>query len=332
MDEQKNSHSTIRRAHREPGRRYAVGSVRPRAGRDIVSVSQSSMSHRPQPKPTPPESSSPQKHLDIKAPHTRTRSTTKPALPRQKRSMVLRRQMVERAEQYKEQARLIHRRHIFRHLLTASVLMSVGIVAWSFQGLLPFSINWFEQSAPSSTVTSIQPHNETAPLDETVVTSEDINSHLMSADEPRIVRIPRINVESRIKRVGKALNGEPISPSNIYDVGWFEASGKPGAEGAVLLNGHTVGPTMNGVLYSLGDLVLNDKILLERGDGAIISYTVHKLQTYSYNEIDMSVATRSIDTAKHGLNIMTAPARYDGTPDMAKKRLIVFAVEDNAAR
>ena len=329
MDEQKNN---IRPTplQPEPGRRYAAGRVLPRAGNDIRRGS-----HRPEPpRPiaAPPAIKSPiRKHADViqhksvsaTAKKPRKVSRTKPALPRTTRSYVLRRHITEGAVQQRKKARKIYWRHIIGYTILTIILVALSIVAWSFRELVPFHLPFSD--APKTAVVNDQPqYQETSILDETPVGPEDVAAHTMGPDEPKTLRIPKLNIEARIRRVGVSLNSEPVGPSNVFDVGWFEASGRPGQPGAVLLNGNVVGPTKSGVFARIHELVSGDQIILERGDGTTLTYKVTKAQ--EYNQLDMSAATNPIDVSKQGLNLMTTVNKYGGLGAQSEKRVIVFAV------
>ncbi len=316
----------------EPGRRYAAGRVLPRAGGDVRRPT-----HRPAPVSHSTEPVAPKlhiaKHIDViqpKTPHApvkkpRKVSWAKPALPRTTRSYVLRRHIAEGAVTQRKKARKIYWRHIIGYSALCIILVALGIVAWSFRELAPVHLPFINNEPKVAVVADLPKNQETSTLDETAVGSEDIAAHTMGNDEPKTLRIPKLGLEARIRRVGVSLNGEPVAPSNIFDVGWFEASGKPGQPGSVLLNGNVVGPTKAGIFANIHELISGDQIILERGDGTKLTYKVIKKQEYS--QLDMSAATNPIDLSKQGLNLMTTVNKYNGLGTESEKRVIVFAVQ-----
>jgi len=312
MERQKNF-GRIDRAAREPGRRYNAARVIPRGERAEA------------PKPAAP---APKKHLDIKPKENsakRGASSAKPALPRTAKSLVLRRQIVEHAKQQKHKARKKYGKHVFIYGAIAATVFAAALIIWAFQDLLPVNLHMFNKE-PAEKVVNRPIIQETSSLDETAVTAEDLAAHKMGQDEPRLLKIPSLTVDARIKRVGVSLNGEPIATGNIFDVGWFEASGKPGSPGAVLLNGHVSGPSKDGVFAQLGSLKAGDKVILERGDGKELTYIVQKVQEYSTNAVDMDAATQPLDPTKQGLNLMTTANKFTGRSEQTDKRLVVFAL------
>lgn len=307
---------------RRPTRRQYVSSrVIPRAGNDIVSA-------RSQKVPSTVKHPKPAHKIPPTQPETnRSHHRTKPAMPRLTRSFVLKREMVEHAKEHRQKVRKNYGKHAVEAVIGLIVLVTLGIIVWSFKDVIPLKLDWW-RSKSSSTV-----HTQSTPvvdlggvLDETSVTEAILAAHRMGPDEPRIISVPKLDIKTRIMRVGVSLASEPIAPMNIFDVGWFEASGKPGNSSAVLLNGHSRGPTKDGVFASLKILVPGDLILIERGDGIVLTYAVSKIQEYSAGTIDMSAALQTIQSGKQGLNLMTTASKYDTASTQGQKRYIVFAL------
>jgi sortase (surface protein transpeptidase) len=306
----------------EPGRRYAAGRARSRAGADV------------KPRPVPVTIPG-QKHLDVKPSitqtnKTRTVSSAKPALPRPHKSLVLKRHIVERAIQHKKDVRRTHKRQLFKLSVGLVIVSAFAVASWAFWDFLPVlrsvSLPFVHNSrtqAPELTT-----HKNTSSLDESKPRPSEMMNYQAAGDAPRILRIQKLDVEARVKRVGSSLSGEPISPSNIFDVGWFDESGKPGQPGTILINGHIAGATKNGAFHDLVSLAQNDKIQIERGDKVVITYVVVRVQTYSGDQVDMNTATQSIIPGKNGLNLLTSAANYDGGPSYSDQRVIVFAVQE----
>ena len=303
---------------REPGRRYVSHSPLARAGGDI------SAPHRSHSSSQPPKAS----HVDSasvpKANVPRQGSSVKPAMARTKRSMVLRRQMVERAKEQKAKVKKERSLHFLWYIFAFAVIGAFCVVVWSFREALPFDLEFFKQK--NEAVNSVEPvSKEMATLDESPVSEAEIESNVVAADAPKTLKIPNLQIAARIRQVGTTLSGEPIAPKNINDVGWYEGSSRPGADGAVLLNGHLAGPTKMGIFTDIQALHVGDEIIIERGDGHVITYAVERIQEYTGGQIDMSAAISSIDPAKKGLNLVTTLNKFSGT----EKRIIVFAVQQD---
>ena len=144
---------------------------------------------------------------------------------------------------------------------------------------------------------------------------------------PRLIRIPKIKVESRITRLGISSDGKLRSPTNIYDTGWFEGSAKPNESGAMLLAGHVHGPTKPGIFYNLHKLVTGDTFEVERGDGQVFNYKVVETKTFHRDNVDMAAAMTPFLSGERGLNIITCSGYIDESGNHYEDRLIVFAVQ-----
>jgi len=314
----------------EPGRRYAAGRVQPRAGADIGRRVASNLPSSPVvAQPVPQQAAAP-KHLDF-VPKRKERevSTIKPALPRQKRSHVLKRHMVERAVLHRKEVRTTRKRHFFGFVGVFMVLGALLIILWSFWDFTaPIkSISFPFLRDVRHATPAVSSSRSTSTLDESKPTPEDVMSWQAAADSPRVLRISKLDLEARVKRVGISLTGEPISPSNIFDVGWYDSSGKPNQQGAILINGHIQGRTKDGVFHNLQTLLPNDEIQVELGDRTVVKYNVVKVQTFTGDQVDMDVALDTITAGKNGLNLVTSSANYDGAANQSGQRVIVFAVQ-----
>lgn len=153
-----------------------------------------------------------------------------------------------------------------------------------------------------------------------------ISSYRVAPDMPRVMTIPKIGVESRVKSLGVKPNNELQAPANIYDTGWYKGSSKPGESGAALLDGHVHGPNKPGVFHKLHTLKAGDPIYIERGDGTRITYTVVSQKTYAQQDTDMVAALESIVPGKEGLNIITCTGAVDRATNRYDDRLVIFAV------
>ena len=144
-------------------------------------------------------------------------------------------------------------------------------------------------------------------------TEEEVKEYVVAPDRPRYLTIEKLGVlNARILPVGVNSGGELATPSNIFDVGWYEASGKPGNGGTMIIDGHNGGPTMHGVVKKLPDLVNGDVIVVERGDGLKYKYKVVENETISLADSDayMSVAAKSPEAGKESITLITCTGEW----------------------
>lgn len=157
--------------------------------------------------------------------------------------------------------------------------------------------------------------------------SNGLASYRVAPDLPRILTIAKLNVKARVVKVGLKADNSIQAPYNIYDAGWYEGSAKPGAPGAMFIDGHVHGPTAPGIFVNLKNLKAGDQVEIERGDGTKITYKVVKSQTYDVSNVDMAAALSPVTPGKPGLNLMTCAGKYDRNTKEYSQRLVVFAVQ-----
>lgn len=283
--------------------------------------------HRPaaQPPAAHPENSPAVRphHPSSDAP-SRAPAKTKPALPRQRRSLVLRRQISDRAAQYSRQSRAQTNRILLSFAfggLAASLLLGGVFVLYAKRVHTRASV----LSAQTSTATSGQNGSPSAPSEVSVDTAM-VAAYTVAAKEPRTVKIAKLGVIARVYPTTTNLNGEPIPVSNIHDVGWLTNGSMPGGVGAVLFNGSRAGPSKEGVFAQLSTLQVGDPIVVELGDGTTQRYQVVSSALYDADKVDMNAATQGVIAGTAGLNLLTDTGRYNVRTNTFEQRLLVRAV------
>lgn len=156
----------------------------------------------------------------------------------------------------------------------------------------------------------------------------NIGSYSVAPDLPKLLTIEKIGVNARVKRLGVDQNNVLKAPANIYDIGWYEGSSKPGEGGTIVMDGHVSGPTKHGVFYGLNKLSAGDKIALERGDGTKFNYTVTATETYAADNVDMAKVMTSPVLGKPALNLITCAGQFDSKTNKYEQRVVVFTVQD----
>ena len=202
----------------------------------------------------------------------------------------------------------------------AAVVFIVGTLA---------SINSFrvdrQVNAAKATTNAVSSTDPT----EAKPSSDDLEAYSVAPDMPRFISIPKLNVKARILQVGLDKTDTLRAPSNVHDAGWFTGSAKPGStSGAAVIDGHISGPTQHGIFYDAKKLAKGDTIEVEKGDGTKITYQVVSAETKNTTDIDMAQATESVESGKHGLNIISCAGKYNKTTKQYEQRIVVYAVKD----
>lgn len=300
--------------------RRAVGRVRPRLVQDVHTVPVTA-------KAQTAASNSPASVVGYRG----TRRTVTHPQSRTTRSKVLRRSTVH-APVYRRKPRVkLSSKAAFLALAVILFLFGVGL---GIDGLrtnkqVVAQVQSIQQKSAVAEASDTDGGSEDPP--EVVIPDEakkpDLSTYRVASDLPRALYIPRIDVQARVLRLGVNKDGAIASPPNIFDVGWYKESAKPGQPGAMLVDGHVHGPLEKGVFVDLKKLKPGDQIKMESGDGKTFTYSVVKTQTYHKDDVDMGAALSSATPGKPGLNLMTCTGNYDKEGNY-EERLVVFAVQD----
>jgi LPXTG-site transpeptidase (sortase) family protein len=159
------------------------------------------------------------------------------------------------------------------------------------------------------------------------VSEEEVRAYTVAPDMPRYIRIQKLGVVSRVFPMGVTEDNQLKAPSNIFDVGWYNKSAKPGKNGTALMDAHVSGPTRGGAFHGLKRLEKGDIIEVERGDGAIFRYSVVAKEAHPVKDVDMAKALVSIEPGKNGLNLITCDGPFNAQTNDYPDRLVVYAVE-----
>ncbi|MBR2726106.1 class F sortase [Candidatus Saccharibacteria bacterium] len=194
------------------------------------------------------------------------------------------------------------------------------IVKWSVWGILGILLliyiikvatfeNWYYDNKEGSERAAAVTNSE---LDETEPTESEVAEYIVAPDRPRYLMIEKLGIaRSRVIPVGSA-NGEMGTPNNIFDVGWYTGSGKPGQGKTMIIDGHNGGPHVLGVFKALPSLAAGDIIQVERGDGQLFRYKVVENKEVPLAEADayMHVAAISPESGKESVTLISCTGEW----------------------
>lgn len=169
-------------------------------------------------------------------------------------------------------------------------------------------------------------------LDNQPISQEERDNYRVAPDKPRYMSIPAINVQNaRIQELGTVnkdgVENQLDDPINIHDVGWYHGSAKPGAgQGAGLYDGHNTGDQERGVFWDLPRVKIGDEIIIERGDGKVLTYHVVETSAPYLEDVDMDKMIQPADPDVEGLNIISCTGVWNKTKATFSHRLLVRAV------
>lgn len=157
----------------------------------------------------------------------------------------------------------------------------------------------------------------------------EVAEYKVAADRPRYLSIEKLGiVNSRVLPMGVNEKGELSTPNNIFDVGWYYNSGKPGKGGTLLIDGHNGGPHVQGVFKALPALSEGDIVVIERGDGEIFRYSVVENISVPLSESNdyMATAIKTPTTGRESLTLISCAGEWSDQQKTYMSRQFVRAI------
>lgn len=166
-------------------------------------------------------------------------------------------------------------------------------------------------------------------LVEVAPSDNEVAEYKVAADRPRYLSIDRLNInKARVLPMGLTKEGELSTPNNIFDVGWYYESGKPGKGGTLLIDGHNGGPHVQGVFKALPSLSEGDIVIIERGDGTVFKYSVVENISVPLSEANdyMAKAVKSPTMGKESVTLISCTGEWSQKQKTYMSRQFVRAI------
>ncbi|MBQ2660877.1 class F sortase [Candidatus Saccharibacteria bacterium] len=172
-------------------------------------------------------------------------------------------------------------------------------------------------------------NNDNDELIEVKPTDDEVKEYVVAADRPRYLSVEKLGVvKARVLPMGVNSSGELDTPNNIFDVGWYDGSGKPGQGGTMIIDGHNGGPHVHGVFKNLPDLAKGDIITVQRGDGEIFNYEVVENTSVSLDDSNeyMKTAARTPVAGKESVTLISCTGEWSQSKGTYLSRQFTRAV------
>ena len=160
-------------------------------------------------------------------------------------------------------------------------------------------------------------------------TEAEVREYTVAADRPKFLTVEKLGINNaRILPMGLTREGALDTPRNIFDVGWYEQSGKPGQGGTLVIDGHNGGPHVRGVFKNLPSLASGDVILITRGDNVVYKYVVADSVEVSLSDADayMAKAMQSPVSGKESVTLISCTGEWSQQRGTYLSRQFVRAV------
>jgi sortase (surface protein transpeptidase) len=305
MSEQIKPQRPSTRQYMETGRRPLVHTTRPTSRQTQSSVAPVHINHS--------------ENLNVtESKHSSSRPPGyNPALPRQSRSAVLARSIV----QNEPKKRGIHLTEQTRFIVLIAIFSFVSLIS----GATAAYMGWQSRNEKSKhydvLANTISEEEITVGLSEEYVSKSQKDAHETPMGTPRLLKIDNIGVYARMNRVTQLESGVLNSPSNIADVGWYTRT-----DGAVLIVGQTSGTTKAGVFKDINKLENGSIIELINTGTKTLKYKVASTELIDKQDINVTELTKSFDGSSPGLNIV-AYNDLNGSLYSRSECLVVYAYE-----
>lgn len=205
-----------------------------------------------------------------------------------------------------------------------SILVVSFVLLMSGAGLISFGLA--QQTAPpQASETSMDNATDSKGSDMTITEQQPDNN--LGPSRPVRLRIPAINVDTKVTSIGKNPDGTIAVPEKGPDynkAAWYKHSPTPGQRGPTMIEGH-VDSHQGGasVFYSLGDLRQGHKIHATRADGTIVVYKVNRVTEYDKNDFPTNKVYGH--TPQPTLRLVTCGGRFLRDIEEYESNTIVFA-------
>ncbi len=140
---------------------------------------------------------------------------------------------------------------------------------------------------------------------------------------PANLKIPSIEVDATVQKVGLLDNGQMGVPDNEEDVAWFEPGTKPGNKGNSVIAAHVDSREGPAVFWDLKKLETGDEIIVTDEEGSELTFVVNRVERYKRNEAPIEEIFGSADSKS--LNLITCTGTFDRANGGHEERLVVYS-------
>jgi LPXTG-site transpeptidase (sortase) family protein len=144
--------------------------------------------------------------------------------------------------------------------------------------------------------------------------------------EPTRVRIPSIDVDVPLERLGLDSAGALEAPDSFDKAGWYAAGTIPGDVGPAVIAGHIDSECCPAVFYKLDTLKPGDKVEVERG-GDWLTFVVTSTGQYPKTAFPTSQVYGATPDAE--LRLITCGGQFDHSAKSYLDNVVVYAVESS---
>ena len=154
--------------------------------------------------------------------------------------------------------------------------------------------------------------------------SVTVDGATAQAAAPTRVRVPSIDVESELVRLGVDADQVLVPPADFGTAGWFAEGPAPGETGPAVIAGHVDSFEGPAVFFRLRDLQPGDEVLVDRADGSTARFEVRSVERYPKD----AFPTEEVygPTPRAELRLITCGGEFDADERSYRDNVVVTAV------
>jgi hypothetical protein len=150
-----------------------------------------------------------------------------------------------------------------------------------------------------------------------------VTGPVLPAAVPVHVSIPRLQVASRLVRLGVDTHGAMEVPKDPATAGWYYLGPTPGALGPAVIAGHVTWNQVPAVFFRLAELRRGDVVEVARSDDRVAVFTVTRVSRFAKSRFPTRAVFGGINHA--GLRLITCGGQFDQSVHRYRDNVVAFA-------
>ncbi|WP_433376438.1 class F sortase [Actinoplanes sp. CA-142083] len=141
--------------------------------------------------------------------------------------------------------------------------------------------------------------------------------------EPVRLRIPALEVDSKVQRLGLQRDGSIAVPARTDVAGWYEYGPRPGQPGPAVILGHVDSHTGPGIFIDLYRAKVGTTVRVDRADGSVATFTITKIARVP--KVQFPTDLVYAPTLDPTLRLVTCGGSFDRSRRSYRDNVIAFA-------
>jgi hypothetical protein len=144
-----------------------------------------------------------------------------------------------------------------------------------------------------------------------------------AALDPLHLSVPTAGIDAPLTAIGLDAVGALVPPSDNGLAGWYRAGPAPGEPGPAVITGHVDSVAGPAVFFRLRDVAVGDPVIVARGDGTTLRFTVTRVARYAKDAFP--TAEVYAPSAGPELRLITCGGAFDRAARSYLDNVVVFA-------